>query len=247
MNDWSRILAVGVPLVTLIGVDKGGFAGAFGLLAVPLMALVVPPFEAAAILLPILLVMDGYGVWLYRRTWNGARLAPLLAGAVVGLAVAWTLADRISAETVRLLIGAMSLLFVIVLVLRPRARALHAPGRVAGVFCGVLAGFASFIAHAGGPPFQIYMVPQRLDRQVFVGTSVMFFATLNVLKVVPYASLGLFDPRHVTVSLALVPFGPLGILLGRYAVKRVPERPFYWIIQALLAVVGAKLVWGALG
>jgi uncharacterized membrane protein YfcA len=248
MMEIARTLSVAAPIVVLIGVDKGGFAGSFGLLAVPLMALVLPPLEATGILLPVLLVMDAYALWVYRRAWDRRSLWPLVSGALVGLGVGWLFMDRVSEAAVRIAIGATAFAFVVARAFSTilRARPIGRPGVFWGAMAGVLAGFASFVAHAGGPPIQMYLIPAQLDRRVFIGTTVVFFAVLNVLKVLPYASLGLLSAEHLMKALVLLPFGPVGIALGRYVADRLSERFFYHVVNVMLVVVGAKLVWDGL-
>jgi uncharacterized protein len=168
------------------------------MLGLPLMALAIPPVQAAAIILPILLVQDVFGVWVYRRNWDAPNLAVLVPGALIGILLGYLLAARVSNAAVSLAVGLISVLFALRrLAAGEGAQQLPAnrPSRVAGVVCGALSGFTSMIAHAGTPPFQIYVLPQRLQRDVFVGTSVIFFAAVNWAKVPPYLALGQLNLR----------------------------------------------------
>ncbi len=241
--------AVAFPAVFFLGLAKGGFSG-IGLLSLPLLVLVMPPLQAATIMLPILLVQDVVSVWAYRRTWSGRNLAVLLPGAIVGILLAYLLAAKVSEAAVELALGAISILFAI------RQLVLLAGGNVApaqrpptwfGFLCGVGSGFTSLIAHAGAPPFQMYVIPQRLARDVFVGTSVVFFATVNLIKVPPFIALGQFTQENMLAAAALVPFAILSTWIGIWLVRRVSGKRFYAIIYVLLLLVGVQLVWNGWG
>src|SRR3954447_6459674 len=213
---------VAILAVTVVGVSKGGFAG-LGVLGTPLLALVMPPVQAAAILLPILVLQDW--VWLisYRRAVDRRVLFVPLIGAVVGTLVAYLLASRINESHVRLIVGIIALAFAAnwwVGVVQKRAQG-PKPGDGAGLFWGTVAGFTSFISHAGGPPYQIYSLPQRLDRELLAGTTAWFFAIVNLLKVGPYFMLGQFSAENLTLSAALAPIAIVTTLLGVWLVRRV--------------------------
>ena len=120
------------------------------------------------------------------------------------------------------------------------------PGRIAGAFWGGLAGFTSTLAHAGGPPFAVYLLPQKLDKTLFVGTSVIFFFIVNYVKLVPYHFLGQLNVGNLAVALVFAPLAPLGIWLGVWLHRRVSERAFYNISYTLLLATGLKLVYDAL-
>ena len=237
--------AAAIPAVTLMGLAKGGFSG-IGILALPLMALVVSPVQSAAILLPILIVQDAVTVWAYRRTWDPRNVAILLAGALVGVIAGYLLAARVSDAAVTLAVGVIAIAFALRrLVLERRAK----PPRAAdadlarGLFWGTVTGFTSMVAHAGGPTFQIYVLPQRLARDVFVGTGAIFFAAINWIKVPPYLALGQFTPENLWTAAALFPVAVATTWAGVLLVRRVPADRFYGVIYTLLVFVGLKLTW----
>jgi uncharacterized membrane protein YfcA len=240
-------LAAMVPAVILVGLAKGGFSG-LGLLSLPLMALVVSPVQAAAIMLPILIVQDIVSVWAYRREFDRRNLATLLPGAILGVLAGYALAARVSDTAVGLAVGIISIGFAArQLLARGRTgaritRAAFLPGTVWGAVCG----FTSMIAHAGGPPFQIYVMPQRLAPPVFVGTGAIFFALLNLMKVGPYVALGQFTHENLAASAALFPLAILSTLAGVWLLRRVPAERFYLIVYLLLIAVGLKLVFDGL-
>jgi len=234
--------AAAIPAVLLMGLAKGGFSG-LGLLAMMLMSLVVSPVRAAAIMLPILVVQDVVTVWAYRKSFDRRLLLIMLPGTLAGVGLGWAVAARVSEDVVRLMVGLISIGFV-ALFWRPRAApAAAAHGRpAAGVFWGTVSGFTSFVAHAGGPPFQVYVMPQRLTPELYAGTSTMFFAVTNALKLPAYLALGQFSADNIGASAVLFPLAIAATFAGVWLVRRIEARRFYGIIYALTFIVGLKLV-----
>ncbi|MEO1305255.1 MAG: sulfite exporter TauE/SafE family protein [Pseudomonadota bacterium] len=238
--------AVAVFAVLITGVSKGGFGG-LALLAVPLMALVISPVQAAGIMLPILIVMDWVGVWTYRKHWDRKLLVLILPGAIVGIVAGGLLAGYVDDQIVRIVVGVIAVLFPIYAVLKPSGGdAFIKNNKPLGVISGIVAGFTSFVAHAGGPPFQAYAIPQKLDTRIYAGTAVMFFFVVNFVKLVPYAMLGQFDQANLTTSLILIPIAPFGVLFGAWLVKHIDQTLFYRILYGLIFSVGLKLLWDGL-
>ena len=230
-----------IPAVILLGLAKGGFAG-IGILGVPLLTLVISPVQAAAILLPILLVQDVVSVWVFRRVRDDRVLRQMLPGAALGVIAGFGLAALVSVTMVELAVGVITIVFAV-----QRMRAGAAAATVAapwrGVAMGAASGFTSQIAHAGGPPFQMHVVPLRLDRDRFIGTSAIFFAVVNWMKVPAYWALGQFSTGNLQTALALMPLAIASTWAGVWLVKKVDAVNFYRIIHVLMLVVGAKLVW----
>jgi uncharacterized protein len=233
--------AVAIPAVIALGLAKGGFAGV-GTIATPLVALVLPPFEAAALLLPILIVQDVISLWVYRGDWSRPNLRLMLPGAGVGIGLAWLLATMISDAAVRLIVGVIGLSFVLNAWFghKPEEAATHGPR---GVFWGGLSGFTSAFANAGGPPFQVYILPQRLPKLTLVGTATIFFAVVNWLKVLPYFALGNFSGNGLMLSLALMPVAIAANFLGIYLVRVTPVQVFYKIAYTLVFLLSIALLW----
>lgn len=239
--------AVAVPAVILLGLAKGGFAG-IGVIAVPLMALAISPVLAASITLPILIVQDVVSVWAFRKTWDAKVLRLMLPSAVVGIALGYALAAFVKPGAVELAVGAVAIVFAL---LRLWAERSSAPARAPqvervpwrGVVAGVAAGFTSQIAHAGGPPFQMYVLPKNLPRDTFIGTSAIFFAVVNWMKVPAYWALGQFTREAMATAAVLLPLAIASTYAGVWLVRRVPAANFYRIIYLLLIAVGAKLAW----
>lgn len=236
-----------VPAVILMGLSKGGFAG-LGLLALPLMALVVSPVQAAAIMLPLLISQDVVTVWSYRREFDRRILATLLPGALLGILAGYLLAAKVSDAAVGLAVGVISIGFALrnLLGLAGARAAVRQASFRTGTLWGTICGFTSMIAHAGGPPYQIYTMPLRLPPAVFVGTGAIFFALINVIKVFPYIALGQFTTANLTASLALLPVAIVSTVAGVWLVRKVPVKRFYRIIYSLLLLVGLKLTYDGL-
>ena len=234
--------------VLINGVSKSGFGGGMGVLSVPLMALVIAPAQAAAVLLPILVMMDLLGVLYYRRKWDPVNLRILLPAMIFGVFLGMLLFRYLSDDHIRILVGSIAVAFTLDYVTAKRERPRRPPSVVRGGFWGILAGFVSFGVHAGGPPVSVYLLPQKLDKTLFVGTTVILFTVVNLVKVVPYAMLGQLTIGNLYVSLLLLPLAPLGIWLGIAMHHRVNERWFYRICYLFLAITGGKLLWdGAWG
>lgn len=243
----AAFFAAMVPAVILMGLSKGGFAG-LGLLSLPLMALVVSPVTAAAIMLPLLIAQDVVTVWSYRREFDRRNLATLAPGAFIGVLAGYLLAAQVSDAAVGLAVGAISIGFALRRMLGDRRRepVVTRARWGAGSLWGFVCGFTSMIAHAGGPPFQIYVMPQRLPPAVFVGTGAIFFAAMNLVKVVPYLALGQFSAANLLASAALLPVAVAATFAGVWLVRRVPAERFYVYIYWLLLLVGLKLVFDGL-
>ena len=234
--------AVAIPAVILVGLSKGGFAG-ISSLSLPLLALQISPLRGAAIMLPILMVQDVVSVWAYWRKWDWANLKVLFPGAVVGILAGYFLAAYVSDAVFKLALGVISLLFGARYLL-PSGPQVPKPVHLqAGLFWGAMSGFTSMIANAGAPPFQIYVMPQRLPRDVFIGTSLIFFAIVNWVKVPPFIALGLFTRETLLTSFVLFPLAIAATWAGVLLVRRVPADAFYRIIYGLMILVGAKLIW----
>jgi uncharacterized membrane protein YfcA len=238
-----NFLIVGFFSVVLTGISKSGLGGGLGQLSVPLIAMFVPPAAAVAIMLPILCFIDVSNIWRYRKNWDSGNLVVLLPGAVIGIGIGALLFRHINDNMLRLLLGSISLVFALTYFLqRGPLGANSRRGKALGLICGALSGFTSFVAHAGGGPMKIYLLPQRLDVRVFVGTHVYFFFFVNQLKIWPYMWLGQFSPQNLGTSLMLMPAVPLGVWLGWRLVKVIEPETFYKISYALLFVVGLKLI-----
>jgi uncharacterized protein len=250
---WTRMelladpltLALAVLAVVILGLAKGGFSG-LGALATPLLALTLPPVTAAAVLLPVLLVQDVVSVWSFRKTWDGWIIAWMLPGALAGVALAAGLAAAIPEERLLVVLGAITLSFGLYRLWIERGGRIvtpsSSPGWIGTLF-GVATGFTSQIAHAGGPPFQMWVTPRRLPHQTFVGTSSITFAAINWMKVPSYLLLGSFDRAVLTASALLMPLAIAATFAGVWLIRRIDSARFYRIIYLLMIALGARLIW----
>lgn len=230
----------------LVGLSKGGLP-TIGMLAVPLLSLMMPPMQAAVLLLPIYILSDMVGIYLYRRAFSTAHLRILIPAGLVGIGIGWATASRISDAALALLIGAIGIGFCLNIWLRPAAvHTTTTPHPGWGRFWGALSGFTSFISHAGGPPFQVYMLPQKLPKLVFAGTSTLFFAAVNAAKLVPYQFIRPYNSDSLHQAAWLVPFALLGTVMGAWLTRRLADAWFFRLVQVGLFVVSLKLVWSAL-
>ncbi|ASP34591.1 sulfite exporter TauE/SafE family protein [Labrenzia sp. VG12] len=239
--------AAAIPAVFFVGLSKGGFGGTFAMLGVPIMSLVISPLQAAGIMLPILIVMDVVALLAYKGRADWKCLVILLPAAVLGIGIGWATAAYVNDDFVLFLIGVMSLAFVADYVFKQRKATGAANHNLPkGTFWGTVAGFTSFISHTGGPPFQMYMLPLRLAPLLFAGTAVIFFATVNAIKLVPYFLLGQFDTTNLSTSVTLFPVALIATLVGVQLVKIVKADTFYAIIYIFMGLIGAKLAYDGL-
>jgi uncharacterized membrane protein YfcA len=237
--------AAAIPAVIFAGISKGGFGSGAAFAATPLLALVMPPGAAIGLMLPLLMLMDVSALRPYWRLWSARDAWRMTLGAAPGVVLATVFYAHASADLLRLLIGLMALGFVAFQLARaggwlvPRARPY---GAAAGLLAGVVAGFASFISHAGGPPAAIYLLSQRLDKTAYQATSVLIFWAVNLMKAPPYALTGIFTRQTLEADVLLAPFALLGVWLGVKAHRAMPERPFFAVTYTLLTMTGLKLV-----
>lgn len=235
---------IAIPAVIFLGLAKGGFSGV-GTAATPLLALYLPPLEAAALLLPILLSQDAISIYVFRREWDAWNLKVMLPGAALGMGAGWLFAAHVSDDVIRILIGVIALAFVANAWLRTGHTSQESTA-LSGVFWGAISGFTSFASQGGGPPYQVHMLQQGLPKMVFVGTTTIFFAAMNAMKVVPYFMLGQFSAKNFSTSLALLPIAVLANAVGIFMVRRVPTVIFYRITYILLFLLGLLLLWQGL-
>ncbi|MCQ0988293.1 sulfite exporter TauE/SafE family protein [Jiella marina] len=235
---------VAIPAVFLVGLSKGGFGGTAALAGVPLMALAISPVAAAGILLPIMIVMDAISLVAWRGRFDRKVIATMLPAAILGIAIGYFAASAISAEGFRITLGVLALWFFSTWFFGAgRNQPPKAQNTVKAGFWGSVAGFSSFVSHAGGPPYQIYVVPLRLEPATYAGTSVVFFAVVNAIKLVPYFLLGQFSSQNLSTSATLLPLAFVATLSGVWLVKRVETELFYRIVYWLLVPIGLKLIY----
>lgn len=243
-DPWFYVAAV--PAVLLFGISKGGFGGGLGVVSVPLMALVISPVQAAAIMLPILCIMDLFAIRRFRGLWVWSELKVLVPASLLGIGIGTALFGYLSAAGIRLIVGFVAIAFTayywISRGISSEAASTDFP-RVYGILGGGMAGFTSFVAHAGGPPVNMYLLRRSLNRTEFAATTVFFFAVVNYVKLIPYSWLGQFDTSNLVTAAVLSPLAPLGIEIGHFLHRRVSDRFFFQSLYVLLFVVGCKLIY----
>lgn len=237
--------AVAVPAVLITAISKGGFGGGLGLLGVPIMALIIAPQQAAAILLPILCLMDIVGLWKFRGKSHRHSLQTLLPAACIGIIIGALTFKYFTADHIRIIVGLIAVVFSLNFWLQPSDRAPKSPSRLRGSIWGAIAGFTSFGVHAGGAPLNAYLLPLKLIKSDYVGTSIIFFTTINFVKLVPYTLLGQFTYETLTTAAALAIFAPIGVLLGAHLHHKISDKWFYHICYSFLFFMGIKLLFDA--
>lgn len=237
--------AAAVPAVLIVGVSKGGFSGGLGAVGVPILSLVVDPRTAAAVLLPVLCVIDLVGLRAYWGRWHRINMRILIAAAMIGILVGALTFRYLNADAIRVLIGAISVIFALRTWIGTRQASMEpaTPSVARGGFWGAIAGFTSFVSHSGSPPVAVYMLPQKLEKTIYQATSVVFFASINYVKLLPYWLLGQFPETNLAVSAALLPLAIGGVLLGIWLHTRASDRFFYVTMYVFLFGIGVKLLY----
>lgn len=241
ISAWS----IAVASVLLTGISKSGFGGALGGIAVPLLSLFLPPTLAAAAILPALCIMDACGLRAYWNRWDWDVLKSILPGGLIGIAIGSVLFGSLSTNTLKAIVGGIALLCALDRLFHWRAKATQIrtlSGPQSGIAWSIAAGVAGTLAHAGGPLILIYLLQRQLSKECFVATSVIYFAAMNLAKIVPYVALHLFTSETLQLALVLTVLAPLSVWLGYVAQKILPEAPFFKISAVLLGMTGIKLI-----
>ena len=229
----------------LVGLSKGGLP-LVGMLGTPILALVLPATTAAGLLLPVFVVSDIFGLYAYRRHYSTRNLMILIPAATIGVALGWGTASLVSERLVTALVGLIGLVFSLNLLLRRGPEPVARPANIApGLFWGAIAGFTSFVSHAGAPPYQVYVLPQRMDKAVFAGTSTILFAYVNAIKLIPYYALGQLSPDNLRVAAVLLIPAALAVFAGVWLVRVMPQKLFFQLVSWALLAVSVKLLWDA--
>jgi uncharacterized protein len=237
--------AVAFIAAILVGASKGGLP-IVGMLGVPVLALATSPIHAAGLLLPIFVVTDLFGLWAYRREFDRRNLMILIPASILGIAIGWATASIVSENLVTLIVGLIGLAFSLNYWLRARHAVMPHPADVPrGVFWGTVSGFTSFVSHAGAPPYQMYVLPQRLDKMIYAGTTTILFAVVNAVKLVPYWALGQLSLANLKTVAALFPFAIMATFAGVRLTRIIPQDLFFRLVIGALLVVSLKLIYDA--
>lgn len=244
----NLLIILGVAVI-ILGLSKGGFAG-IGMVSTPMVAAVMDPIAAAGLILPIMLVQDFVAVLLYRNHYDKTILLRLLPGGALGVIIAFVFASNVPAWTIKATLGFIALIFSLwqgLVEIRGNTKLLINPkfDKMTGLLAGVASGFSSAVAHAGTPPFQIYAMSKNISKEVYVGTSVMFFAALNLMKLPSYFALGLFNAQALKTSLYFIPLAITSSWLGAYLVKYIAPDHFRKLITIILFFIALLLIFQA--
>ena len=235
---WTLALLAAVS----VGLSKGGLP-VVAMLSVPLLSLVINPVTAAGLMLPVFIVSDVFGVWAYRHNFDRRVLSIGVVGLTIGTGVGWATAQSVPEWVVRLIVGGVGAGFAASLLL---GRGRNAPARpantVSGLFWTSVAGFTSFVSHSGAPPWQVWVLPLRLSKLAFAGTTTMAFAYVNALKLVPYAALGQLGLENLRVAAMLTPAAVLAVFAGFRLVRILPEALFFRLVTWALLGISLKLI-----
>lgn len=230
-----------VPAVILVGLSKGGFAG-LSVLSLPLISLAISPVQGAAIMLPILIFQDFISTYAYWRKWDAPNVRILLPASFVGVGLGYVMAAQLPGGAVEIALGLIAAGFGVKSLLGKSAQPGGKLSRISGWLCGIGGGFTSMIANTGAPLHQIFLMPQRLPRDVFVGTQQIIWTVINCAKVVPFLALSQLTPGNLTTALVLFPLALVSTIVGIWLVRRVSGDQLYTVIYWLLLPVGAMLV-----
>jgi uncharacterized membrane protein YfcA len=230
----------------LVGASKGGVPGV-GILAVPVLAQAISPVVAAGLLLPLYVISDWYGLWLYRKNYDLWNIKIITFAATIGIGIGWATAHFNSDELVKLMVGMIGIWYTLDLIFKRKSGGAAKPADVPrGLFWGTITGFTSFVAHAGGTPFQMYVLPQRMEKMVYAGTATITFTIINALKLPPYFMLGQINLQSLEKCLYLAPVAFFGAWAGFRLTKILPEKTFFRWVEVALFLVSLKLIWDAL-
>jgi len=231
--------------VTLLGLSKGGFFG-LGVMGLPLLSLYVPPLQAAAIILPTALAQDILTIWAYRHNWSAWNLKVMIPSMTLGIAIATLFAASLSPAHVRLAIGIIAALFVLKHWLGQRfARLAVEPGVASGVIFGALGGFTTLLANAGGPAWQMHLLPQGLDKLTYAGTLTILFAVSNLIKVPAFGALGQLTAENLAIGAVLLPVAVVSNYAGIWLVRKISTELIFRIAYVLMFFIAIELIRGA--
>ncbi len=230
----------------LVGAAKGGLP-LVGLLSVPLLSLVMPAGQAAGLLLPIYIISDIYGLWLYRREFDKRNIAILVPAATIGIFFGWATARITNQDVVKLFVAVIGIAYCVDAITKAWRVVPSKPADIPrGLFWGAIAGFTSFVSHAGGPPFNMFVLPQKLPKMIYAGTSTIVFTVVNLMKLPPYVALGQVNLGSLHNLAWLAPMSLLGAWAGYKLTKIVPEKLFFQLIEAALLILSIILLWESL-
>ena len=230
--------------VFVIGFMKGAFGGGFAIIGIPLLALVMDPIEAGTMLAPLFVAMDLFALRYWKpATWSKPDLSLLLPGLVVGIAIGFFVLRDLDRHAVEIVMALITLTFAALWLRGGGGVAVGTRSPAEALLAGGASGVTTMVAHSGGPPLAMYLLPLGLSKQVYAGTTSMFFTVGNLIKVGPWLLVGHLTPRLVTMMLLGVPFVFAGVWTGWRLHQRLDQIQLYRACYALLVVTAIKLLW----
>jgi len=248
LNSLHLIAAIGV---LFIGLSKAGFGGGLGMLTTPLCVLAFSsegrsPAFAIGVLLPLLAAGDAFSLYHYWRKWEAKNLRFLLPGVVVGVFLGVRLIDRFSPRQLNIVIGALAVLFVLFQLVKQRifrAEGAFTPNHRIGIPFGVASGVTSTFAHGAGPVVSMFLIPQQLPKEIYVGTTVLVFAWINWIKLPFFVWNRIITPETLLAGAYYFPLIPLGVWLGVWLNRKVSEKVFLRLVYAFTFLAGVQLIF----
>ncbi|WP_380057809.1 sulfite exporter TauE/SafE family protein [Falsihalocynthiibacter sp. SS001] len=238
--------AFAIPAVLFAGISKGGFGSGAAFAATPFLALILTPGQAVGLMLPLLMLMDLGALKAFWKKWNWHCAKLLVIGSLPGLALGGLLFGIADPDVFKFLIGFVAVGFVAYQVALATGVLRIAQEEVpdwGGYLAGFVAGFTSFISHAGGPPAAVYLLSQKLGKTEFQATTVIAFWAINALKFPPYVALGMVGKETVLATVLLAPVAFLGVYLGVVGHHKLSDKWFFRLTYVFLLITGGKLIW----
>jgi uncharacterized membrane protein YfcA len=243
--DGTLFWGLAVLAAVLVGMSKGGLP-VVGMLGVPVLSLVISPVTAAGLLLPVFVLSDMFGLYAYRRAFDRRVLAVMIPATTLGVAIGWATASFVPERLVTGVVGLIGAAFAANFLLRRQGEASARPfNAAAGGVWGTVAGLTSFVSHAGAPPYQVFVLPLRLEKAVFAGTSTILFAYVNAIKLVPYWALGQLSVENLRVAAVLMAPAAVAVFAGVWLVRVIPQKLFFGVVVWALLLVSLRLIWSA--
>jgi uncharacterized membrane protein YfcA len=239
---------VGLSAVFIMSLSKGAFGGGLAIIGVPMLSLVMSPIEAAIVVAPLVTFMDVFALNSFGpKTWSKPDLTWLVPGLLVGIALGYLFFSRVDARFVTLGIALVTIAFTADYFLRGRHQAEGGKpvSPPLALFAGLVSGFTTFVAHAGGPPSQMYLLYRGLNKTLFAGTNLALFTLGNFVKLVPYGLLAWATPRTMLAAAVLAPVVPLGVWFGKWLHNRLEQRRLFFWCYILLLAAAAKMLFDA--
>ena len=233
-----------VPAIILFGIAKSGLGGSIALISIPLMTIAMPLTNALGIILPILIFSDFIATYKYRKEFDLETLKLMVPFAAIGIFIGSLTFTFFSEELLKFVIGLMGFLFAgHYFFFKKNKEAKSDKNFLKGGVCSTIAGFTSFCVHAGGTPTSLYLLPLRMKKEIYVGTRIIFFSCVNIIKLPLYIYLSMMNFETFYQSAALFPLAIIGIIIGYKLLKIIEENLFYNIIYGLILISSSKLIF----